>query len=296
MANTLLLIDCQQDFHPGGSLAIPTALDDAHRISTLIRENASKLHRIVATMDSHQKLHIAHPSFWWSSDGTRHPDPFTIISADDIQHGVWKPRTDLPLHGREIVTAVDSAYFEDIETIKDELGHFDVTKFAMEYARRLEARGRFQICIWPEHCLIGSPGHALVDSIREALDEWSEVTGRSVEWIFKGENILTEMYSALEADVAISKDTAFNDSFHTSLMQSDRLFVCGQAMSHCVNYTLRDVVAKWKVDETSRICLLTDCASAVPGFESSATKFVNDMKEQGVQTKVAAELHAMLDE
>ena len=61
---TLLLIDVQKDFHPGGSLAIPTASSDAQRTAQFIRQNASSIHRIVATMDSHQKLHIAHPCFW----------------------------------------------------------------------------------------------------------------------------------------------------------------------------------------------------------------------------------------
>ena len=34
---TLLLIDAQADFHPGGSLAIPTAGEDAKRITDLIK-------------------------------------------------------------------------------------------------------------------------------------------------------------------------------------------------------------------------------------------------------------------
>jgi nicotinamidase/pyrazinamidase len=293
--NTLLLIDCQNDFHPGGSLAIPSALDDAERISKLIRDHASNIHRIVATLDSHQKLHIAHPSFWWSADGSMHPDPFTIISAQDIRLGTWKPRNDIHLkNNMETSSMIDSNYFANANAIQDESGNFDITKYALEYAIELEARGRFQICIWPEHCLIGSPGHAVVDCIRQALSEWSELTGRSVEWVFKGEHMFTEMYSALEADVPVSMATAFNDVLHSSLMKSSRLFVCGQAMSHCVNYTLRDIVAKWNENELDRICLLTDCASAVPGFELAAKTFMDDMKEKGIQLKTAAEFAKLM--
>jgi nicotinamidase/pyrazinamidase len=57
---TLLLVDVQNDFHPGGSLAIPTADEDARRIAALITQHGDKIHRIVATLDSHLKLHIAH--------------------------------------------------------------------------------------------------------------------------------------------------------------------------------------------------------------------------------------------
>jgi nicotinamidase/pyrazinamidase len=285
---TLLIVDAQRDFHPGGTLAVPTANDDAARIANLIRENASSIDRIVATMDSHHKLHIAHPSFWISGDDEqKHPDPFTIISADDLVQGKWKPRSNFTLPPDE-AGKLDADVFLGIENVMDESGSFDLTKYCIEYSRRLEAKGRFQICVWPEHCLIGSTGHAVVDSVKEAIDEWSEKTGRSVEWVMKGQNLLTEMYSALAAEVPVSKATAFNEELQASLLQSDRLIVCGQAMSHCVNYTLRDIVEHWPKEETHRIALLTDCASAVPGFEAAAVTFQKDMKAAGVLLKQSA--------
>jgi len=287
---TLLLIDVQKDFHPGGSLAIPTANDDAARIATLIRANTTTITRIVATMDSHAKLHIANPCFWWNKDGTQHPDPFTIISAKDIEQGVWKPRQDLklPLDDSGVL---DATIFSGADKLVSSGGDLDLTKYCLEYARRLEQKGRFQICIWPEHCLIGSPGHAIVDDIQQALHEWMERTGGSVEWVLKGQNLLTEMYSALEADVPVSSATSFNQKLFESLVKSDRLWVCGQAMSHCVNYTLRDIVNKCTShEETNKIYLLTDCASAVPGFEEAAETFQNEMKEAGVNLTVSTDV------
>jgi nicotinamidase-related amidase len=85
---SLLLIDVQKDFHPGGSLAIPAAGEDAERIANAIRTNGDSIERIVATMDSHHKLHIAHPSFWVSGDDEKHhPSPFTIITTEEITLG-----------------------------------------------------------------------------------------------------------------------------------------------------------------------------------------------------------------
>lgn len=291
---TLLLVDVQKDFHPGGSLAIPTANEDADRIATLIRTYGTKLHRIVATLDSHHKLHIAHPHFWMAGDDeTQHPSPFTIISALDIEQGIWKPRPNLQLSLDK--TNFDESIFENAESVITENGELDLMKYCLEYARRLEAKGRFQICIWPEHCLIGSDGHGVVTNVRAAIDEWSTATGRSVEWVWKGENLLTEMYSALAADVPVSYATDFNTSLHTSLLQSDRLLVCGQAMSHCVNYTMRDIVNHCKTqDDIAKIYLLTDCASAVPGFESAAETFQQDMKTAGVQLITSDSLQDIL--
>jgi nicotinamidase-related amidase len=278
---TLLLIDVQNDFHPGGSLAIPSANEDAERIAQFIRNNENSIDRIVATMDSHHKMHIAHPSFWISgNDDKKHPDPFTIITTQDIVSGKWIPRPNLKLPADD--SLLDPCVF-DVKTVVDSNGTFDLTKYCIEYSRQLEQKGRFQICIWPEHCLIGTPGHNVVDSVRQAMEDWSEATGGSVEWVLKGQNLLTEMYSALAADVPVCSATKFNDELQKTLLKSDRLVVCGQAMSHCVNYTLRDIVNNCPEDDTTKIILATDCCSAVPGFEDAAETFQKDMKEAGVR-------------
>ena len=289
---TLLLIDVQKDFHPGGSLAIPKAGEDSQRIADLIREHPDSIDRVVATMDSHQKLHIAHPCFWSpgkaNDTGKDHPDPFTIISSADLAKGVWVPRDDLDLP-KDVSDVLDSSVFPDVEKVLTD-GQFDIVKYCIEYTRRLEEKGRFKLCIWPEHCLIGSPGHGVVDVVMDALNEWSNRTGRSVEWVMKGQNLLTEMYSALAADVPVSKQTALNESLQKSLQKSDRLIVCGQAMSHCVNYTMGDILENWREGDNSKIELLTDCASAVPGFESAAESFQLEMRRAGVQVRKSVDV------
>lgn len=285
---TLILVDVQKDFHPGGSLAIPTADGDAERIAALIRDHGSKITRVVATMDSHQKLHIAHPGFWISGeDGKSHPNIFTIISSQDIVDGKWKPRTNLKLKPG----LLDPAVFQGLDEVKDpSTGQIDLYKYVIEYTKRLEEKGKFKLCIWPEHCLIGSPGHGLVDPVRDALAEWSASTGGSIEWVMKGENLLTESYSAVEAEVPVDKETQFNSTLQSSLEESDQLLICGQAMSHCVNYTLRSIVERWPKDKLGNITLLTDCASSVPGFEASGDEFQKDMTAIGVALKKSSEV------
>lgn len=204
---TLLLIDIQNDFHPGGSLAIPTADADAERTASFITRNALKIDRIVATLDSHHKLHIAHPCFWTNADG-EHPSPFTLISSQDVIDGKWIPRKFIKCP--PIDPPVEQSVVGESVKLWKEDGELDTLAWSIEYTQRLEAKGRFQLCIWPEHCLIGTPGHNVVKIVRDAMDDWSYKTGKSVEWVDKGQNLLTEMYSALCAEVPVNKKTSFD--------------------------------------------------------------------------------------
>ena len=287
---TLLLIDCQRDFHPGGSLAIPTANEDAIRIAALIRSRMSSINRIVATVDSHHKLHIAHPCFWADPITGLHPSPFTIISTADLEAGKWIPRQDIKIDttgssgGR--LPAPPRLDDRDDDTVP-----FDVKKYCIEYTRRLEAKERFQLCIWPEHCLVGSTGHAIVDVVFEAMNEWCRHAGGTVEYVVKGQTLWTEMYSALAAEVPVNQETSFNTQLMESLITgTTQLLVTGQALSHCVNYTVRDIVEHWPKDQMSRLIILRDCMSSVPGFENAGEIFLADMEKAGVEVKLSVEI------
>ena len=58
--------------------------------------------------------------------------------------------------------------------------------------------------------------------------------------------------------------------------------MCGQALSHCVNYTVRDILDNWPPNEANRITILADCASSVPGFEAAGEAFPGDSERAGV--------------
>lgn len=278
---TLLIIDVQNDFHSKGSLAVTGADEDANRIAKFIRQSIEpgstvQIDRIISTLDSHHLLHIAHPEFWVSSDNISHPNPFTLITSSDVESGKWKPRPDLKLR-KDLVDA--NVMKHSAHLLQDD-GSIDIQKYCMEYTKRLEESSRLTLCIWPPHCLIGTPGHNVVDVVREAMNEWTSATGRTPEFILKGTNLLTEMYSVLKAEVPISKDTDWNMELLTTLKHSDKIYVCGQALSHCVNHTVRDLLIHMKGDE-SKVCLLSDCCSPVTSFESDGEIFIGYIKEQG---------------
>jgi nicotinamidase-related amidase len=65
------------------------------------------------------------------------------------------------------------------------------------------------------------------------------------------------------------------------LCQADKLIICGQALSHCVQYTLKDILKHWKKDK-KLICLLKNCSSSVNTEESiiSAKIFLEEMEKE----------------
>jgi len=166
----LLVIDPQNDFcDPSGALFVPGADTSCQRLADMISRIGSKLFDIHVTLDTHHLLDIAHPMMWTDSSGNR-PDPFTIITHDDVVNSVWSPV---------------------IPATRDRL---------VDYVKSLEDNGRYPLCIWPPHCLIGTPGHNVQSEVAAALREWEDRVA-TVDYVTKGSNLWTEHYSAVQADV-----------------------------------------------------------------------------------------------
>mmetsp|Transcript_16000 Transcript_16000/g.26835 ORF Transcript_16000/g.26835 Transcript_16000/m.26835 type:complete len:142 (-) Transcript_16000:624-1049(-) len=88
---TMLIIDPQVDFHPGGSLGIPNANNDAERTADFILDHLEDIDQIIVTLDSHHRMHVAH-SMVWLDQQDNHPAPFTLITNQQIRDGVWRPK------------------------------------------------------------------------------------------------------------------------------------------------------------------------------------------------------------
>ena len=74
-------------------------------------------------------------------------------------------------------------------------------------------------------------------------------------------------------------------SFFLQLKQSEKLIICGQALSHCVNYTIRDIISHWPKDKMDNIIILKDCSSTIPGFESVSDELLKEMIDLGVRVE-----------
>lgn len=264
-----LIIDPQNSFcHPTeGELFVPGADRDAKRLARLLERLLHQIDDIHVTLDTHHELDVAHPIFWVNQKGD-HPSPFTQISKNDVLTGVWRPfnpKLPCPPYG----------------TLLDRM---------IAYVTTLEQNGRYQLTIWPPHCRIGTPGHNVVAPLQEVFRKWELDRYAMIDYVTKGSNIFTEHYSGVEADVPDPEDptTHLNTRLIQTLEQADVIVFSGEASSHCVASTIRDIVKQFGADTIPKCVLLEDAMSAVPGFEQIAADFFQDMQAKGMRITTTA--------
>jgi nicotinamidase-related amidase len=257
----LICIDPQSDFcDPKGALFVPGATEDMVRLASMIKRIGPKLNKIHVTMDSHHVNHIAHPGLWVDKHGN-HPKPFTLISVSDVETGIWSP--------------VNIGW----------RGHF------LEYVKTLEKNGRYVLCIWPVHCVIGTWGNSIFPAVSDALCEWEGSQVKNVDYIPKGSAWDTEHYSAVQADVPNPNDptTQLNTGFIQTLQEADEIGITGEALNFCLANTLRDVFNNISPDEIKKFVLLTDTCSNVPSFESLGENFIKEFTAKGMRTSTSVD-------
>ena len=270
----LLIIDPQFDFcHHTGSLYVPGAEDDMLRVSKMIQRLGSKLSEVHVTLDQHHLIDIAHPLRWQGQDGNP-PPPFTIISTSDIANDIW-----IPVQGPHTVPT---------SILKDNM---------IRYTEELRINKRYSLCIWPPHCLIGTRGATVAPMISDALNEWCAKNRTAVNFIFKGLSKWTEHYSAIQAEVPDPLDltTLCNMSLINELVRADKILIAGEAGSHCVANTVKDIADIFSSDFScyngiNKLTLLTNSTSPVPGFEQLQTDFIKDMIARGMGISTCEEV------
>jgi nicotinamidase-related amidase len=251
----LLLVDVQKDFcFPDGALHVGGrsgrgALEDSERICRFILENLARITGITCTLDTHHPHQIFFPSFWVDRDGRPLP-PHREVRADDVRRGDARPG---PAAAR--ASGRERAWLE---------------KYAEHYCDSLELSGKYRLYLWPFHCLLGSDGHGLVGAVDEARLFHALARDAPGEIVLKGSDPLTESYSALAPEVLAAHDGApvgrRNERLVDDLLVADRLIVAGQAASHCVRYTLEDLLGEIRRrDErlAGKVYILEDCMSSV---------------------------------
>jgi len=255
-----LIIDPQNDFaRPGGSLFVPNADKDAERLAGMMQRHLDKIDDIHITLDSHHWVDVAHPIFWVDSQGN-HPQPFTAITEDDVLNGKWRTH------------------------------HSGFQQRATDYVKALKANARYDLTIWPPHCLIGQYGHNIVEPIAQVINTW-ENNMAVADLVTKGSNVWTEHYSAVQADVPDPEDpsTQLNTRLIQTLQEADLIVISGQALSHCVANTVRDIADNFGDDSIQKMVLIEDTSSPVPSFETMADQFLMDMRARGMQTAKSTE-------
>lgn len=254
----LLLIDVQNTFclpefelFVGGRSGIG-AIEDNQRLCQFIYENLGVITTIAPTIDTHTAAQIFHPLFWMDAEGNP-PAPMTMISHADVVEGKWHVNPEIAPH----MTATD------------------LQKYGLHYTQKLDQTSKYPLTIWPYHSMLGGIGHALVAAVEEACFFHAIARNSPTQYEIKGSNPLTENYSVLSPEVledetgsAIAqKNTAFTEM----LLAHDAIVVAGQAKSHCVAWSVADLLTEITTRDprlAQKVYLLEDCTSpvVVPGI------------------------------
>lgn len=267
----------KQQIEHDGELCVPGAWDDMVRVGDMIRRLGRKIDAISVTLDSHQKNHIAHP-IWWKDLSGKHPNPFTLLREDK---------------GKVIGYVYDaSGNTKDIGEFVPAIPRPDVMDWSVNYLKSLASGGRYPHCIWPVHCLIGTKGHNVVEPLMDALLDWSTTTSHTINFVTKGSNAFVEHFSAVRAEVEFPGDpsTQINSSLINTIAEYDDILWAGEALSHCLANTFKDMANTFKDDSFVKKCiLLTNGSSNVPGFEFLGDKFIKEMTPRGMRTSTTTE-------
>jgi len=257
----LLLIDIQNTFcipdfelFVGGKSGIG-AVEDNVRLCEFIYHNLGVISAIAPTMDTHTAMQIFHPIFWINEAG-EHPTPAaTNITPEDIQQGIWKVNP-------AVANNIAGGDYSKLE------------KHALHYVTQLSGAGKYPLTIWPYHSMLGGIGHALVSAVEEALFFHSIARNSQTRYEIKGNNPLTENYSILRPEILEGDEGLPIAQKNTSLIQHlfefDAVIIAGQAKSHCVAWTVADLLTEIQEKDASlakKVYLLEDCTSpvVVPG-------------------------------
>lgn len=275
----LVIIDPQNDFCvPDGTLAgvktgallVPGAHDDMKRLAKFVTRLRDKISRIRVTLDKHHLIDVAHKAFWKDRTGMN-PLPLseafakngapTVITSADIKNGTWMP----------VIPSF--------------------TKRMIQYTETLEQDGKFALVIWDDHCLIETPGAAIVPELQVALNDWCQHRFATIDPVIKGSNVFTEHYGAFAAEVPDPEDptTQLQTDLIKGIEENDVIVWAGEAATHCVLTSMKQAFSVFGPEGIKKSVLLTDAMSGIPGFEKPYQDFLAEYKAKGMQTATTAD-------
>jgi nicotinamidase-related amidase len=250
----VLAIDVQNTFcHPKGELYVGGdngmgAVEDSQRLVEFGYRNLGLITAWDCTLDTHRAFAVFHPSFLEDASGN-HPAPFTTVTHNDVLSGAWVPSPTMT-----------SALGISLMAAQRHLEH---------YTSELEKAGRYALTIWPYHGMLGDKGHCLVSGLAEMANFHGFVRGAQPGFEVKGTHPLVENYSVLGPEVRqLFNGTPVprNTSFIEKLLKYDVLVIAGQAKSHCVAWTIDDLLGDILARDAalaSKVYLLEDCTTSI---------------------------------
>lgn len=264
---------------------------DTENLIAWINDQGAFIDNITVSLDSHIPRHISNGCFWRALPNQDAADDETVRDGEGpkVKKPVARPAlpfTSMKLVGNDIIgehydgetkltskhTFVVSETAKELPIWKEQGLDGAEDEYAKDYLRKLHAANRRAHTIWPEHCIMGDEGHNVFPALQKALDKWQADYGRKVDYVRKGRHPLMEMYSVFKAEVpfgATAYEGAYNQSLLDAVTKHKQIIVAGQALSHCVNESTRDLIKG--IDklsgERSTVYVLKNCCSSVGATE-----------------------------
>lgn len=242
----LLIIDPQVDF-VSGSLKVPGADKSMREISKLIeKEWTKKGDRILVTLDTHYPTHIGLAGAWKDLDSKSLP---TIIEVDDVVSG--KYTYDPKLCSKEDI---------------------------ISYIKMINEKGSSKHIVWPDHCIIGTVGNAVDQTLSISLNKWQKEQLSHVRYLRKGDFDLREMYSAF----SYVGEEGNNSNKELVKLESefDEIWICGLAKDICVSHTINDMI-KSNLFNNKKVVILENCMASIDEESEYCKKVWDDARSQG---------------
>ncbi len=167
----LLIIDIQNDFIPGGALAVPAG----DQIVPIVNELQQKFDLVVATQDWHPQ---SHKSFASNHSGKK---PFEVIDLNGMEQVLWPDHCMQGAVGAEFPASLETAKIEAIfrKGTNPEIdsysgffdnGHLKTTGLA-DYLRGKDVKEVFLVGLAGDYCVYYSAKDALVEGLGTCLVE-----------------------------------------------------------------------------------------------------------------------------
>ncbi len=256
----VILVDYQHDFvDPMGALAVPGAQEDVGRFLRWFYANGEKITTVYASLDTHVPYQIFYSSWWHNAQTGEHPKPFTVITEEDVVNGVWEPVSR-----------------------KEEV-------WSREYVKRLKEEARKELMIWPYHTMEGTLGHMLSAPVSEAIAWHSAAREAKPGYVVKGLTPRTEYYGIFGAEIPDTAESRLNIALLDEVMAHDRVYIAGEAKSHCVLETERQIAlyCEGRPELLRRVYALKDCTSSVyhpaVNFDALAEEELERLERQGMR-------------
>jgi nicotinamidase-related amidase len=224
------------------------AVDDNRRLCEFVYRNLGEITKIVPSLDTHHAMQVFH-AIWLVDEQGNHPAPYTLVPAEDVISGRWRAN---PAVAEAL--GIDPDY---------------AVRHLASYTRQLAEGGKYDLTIWPYHAMLGGIGHALVSAFEEAAFFHGVARYSDPEFQVKGDRPLTEHYSMLGPEVTEGPDGDALGGKNTQLIEKllgfDAVIVAGQAKSHCLAWTIDDLLEEEELGTrlAERTYLLEDCTSPV---------------------------------